>query len=124
MRRTGVYRKLVLSHFFPHVLLDRVHYSVQKGGNLYDLIEHISTNGYWSTENVNSVCVLLVKEQCILHTHMSWGSNSMNLIHIPWVLGGSRVYEEEDMWYDMKRLILKSDDDYEKLLKKLVLDYI
>ena len=39
----------------------------------------------------------------------------------PWC---GRVYEEEDMWYDMKRLILKSDDDYEKLLKKLVLDYI
>ena len=39
----------------------------------------------------------------------------------PW---SGRVYEEEDMWYDMKRLILKSDDDYEKLLKKLVLDYI
>ncbi len=123
MKLTGVCRKLVLSHFFPYTLLDRVHYSVQKGGNLYELIENISTNIYWSTENVNSACVLACKGTMYpAHTYvMGVEFNEPNPHPLgPW---SGRVYEEEDMWYDMKRLIVKSDCDYEKLLQKLVLDY-
>ena len=35
----------------------------------------------------------------------------------PW---SGKIYDESDLWCEMKRLILKSDGDYKKLLDKLV----
>ena len=55
MKRTGVGRELVLSHFIDDPKIDRVIFQPKKGGKLSDLIDRISNNSYWKGVDIDSV---------------------------------------------------------------------
>ena len=123
MQETGLSRTLVATQFFPDVCMDRVEYLVKPGGSLLELIEDISNNDYWNGKDIDNAFILSCKGTMFPRNTYVMGVefNETNQ-HVlgPWM---GKVYQEEDMWYDMKRLILQSDGDYKALLQKLVLDY-
>jgi hypothetical protein len=118
IRETGNCRTLILSHFLPEIFIDRVLFQPKSGGKLSNLIDLVQKD-----KEVDQISVL----SC---TGTMWPISTyimgIEFDQEPHPLGpwSGRVYEESDLWHDMRRLILQSDGDYEKLLRKLVLDYV
>jgi hypothetical protein len=114
IRETGNCRTLILSHFLPHIPIDRVVFQPKSGGKLSNLIDLIRKG-----KEVDQVSVLSCMGTMWPRRTYIMGIEFDREAHPlgPWL---GKIYEEEDMWHDMKRLILQSDGEYKKLLDKLV----
>lgn len=114
MKRTGTCRKLILSHFLPHIPIDRVIFEPKSGGKLSNLIDLVRKG-----KEVDKVSVLSCmgtmwpRRTYIMGIEFDQEPHPLG----PW---SGKIYDESDLWCEMKRLIINSDGNYKKLLDKLV----
>jgi hypothetical protein len=114
MRETGKCRTLILSHFLPQTPIDRVIFQPKPGGKLSNLIDLVRKG-----KEVDQVSVLSCMGTMWPRRTYIMGIEFDQKPHPlgPW---SGKIYDESDLWCEMKRLIIKSDGNYKKLLDKLV----
>ena len=120
MKRTGVGKELVLSHFIDDPKIDRVIFQPKKGGKLSDLIDRISNNSYWKGVDIDSAYILSCNGRAFPR-HKYVMTIEFNDIHKhvlgPWT---GRIHENMELWSKIKHMILNFDGDYVKLLESIV----
>jgi len=126
---SGLGRTLIIARYFRDMTFDKVLCNTESGGSVEDLIERIGSSRYWKDRpltNLNAFVMLANVEApphqlFVRQLEFSSDNPSDKFLSGPWV---ERFLDMQDLWKEMKKLILDSHlselRDYKELLDKLV----